>query len=127
MAVIVGLAVPWPQGAVMYDKNAWTKWYSNPENRAKHRKAVHRCDKIRVIRNKKWLDQYKLERGCKVCGFKEHPSALDFHHRDPAQKSFEIGSLHRKGWSLKRIQEEVNKCDILCANHHRMKHYGAMV
>lgn len=111
----------------MSNQEAWKKWYSNPANRKKHLKAVRKCDKLRIARNKKWIEDYKLERGCKVCGFKEHPSALDFHHRNPAQKSFEIGSFNRKGWSLKRIQEEIAKCDILCANHHRMKHHGAMV
>ena len=102
------------------------KWYAIPENRQAHCKAVRKAEKERAKKVKQWVNDYKLKTGCKVCGFRKHPSALDFDHRDAKHKLFNIASAVHRG-SLKRIQDEVLKCDVLCANHHRMRHFGAMV
>lgn len=59
--------------------------------------------------------------GCAVCG-ETDPDALDFHHRNPAEKSFTIAeSLHRV--SLAKLFAEIEKCQVLCASCHR-KHHG---
>lgn len=63
-----------------------------------------------------------LKSVCSRCP-ETHPACLDFHHRDPATKSFNIGEHYGKHrW--KRILEEVAKCDILCSNCHRKLHYA---
>lgn len=51
-------------------------------------------------------------------GYDRHVAAFDFHHRDPAAKSFGIGfaGLTR---SLARARAEASKCILLCANCHR--------
>ena len=106
---------------------SWKEYYSDPVRKARHLVAVRKNDKKRAAAIKKWIREYKLEHGCKVCGFKEHPAALDFDHRDPKQKEFTIADFTRKGWSLERVKKEVAKCDVICANHHRIKHFGALV
>jgi hypothetical protein len=55
--------------------------------------------------------------GCTRCGYDRCVSALQFHHRDPAQKAFQLGSggLTR---SLERLRKEAGKCVLLCANCH---------
>jgi hypothetical protein len=54
--------------------------------------------------------------GCQRCGYNEDPRALHFHHRDPEDKEF---SLSWAGSSADaRIQAEIEKCDVLCANCH---------
>jgi hypothetical protein len=61
---------------------------------------------------------------CSVCG-ETHPACLDFHHRDPYKKSFNLA----EGWKTRTWQEildEVDKCDILCANCHRKHHSDRM-
>lgn len=69
---------------------------------------------------KKKINEIKLARGCCECGYKEHAIALDFHHRG-MNKMFTIGnSTH--GWE--KTLEEIAKCDVLCANCHRVSHYG---
>lgn len=46
----------------------------------------------------------------------------DFHHRDASTKSFNltVGAMGRK-WE--ELLLEVEKCDLLCANCHRIRHY----
>jgi hypothetical protein len=54
---------------------------------------------------------------CQRCGYNRCIAALEFHHRDPATKSFGLGQGCNA--SLKRCLEEAKKCDLLCANCHR--------
>lgn len=58
----------------------------------------------------------KLKTGCVLCGYKEHPSALQFDHVDLATKRFTISECISRGWAT--LHEELPKCRILCANCH---------
>lgn len=59
--------------------------------------------------------------GCLVCGEK-HPACLDFHHRDgKTDKLGDIGTMRHFG--IKRLNAEIAKCDVLCANCHRKHHW----
>jgi hypothetical protein len=66
------------------------------------------------------LREIKLDRGCDRCGYGDHPAALDFHHRDPAEKEFQIGGNQNLAWT--RVLAEIAKCDVICANCHRIEH-----
>ena len=58
---------------------------------------------------------------CKQCGYYRCLEALEFHHADPAKKDFNISSRgYTRSW--KRVQEELDKCIMLCANCHRETH-----
>jgi hypothetical protein len=72
----------------------------------------------RNARRRVMLNELKLAAGCSMCGFDLHPCALDFDHlRD---KKFHIsGGIYR--YSLRAVFEEIDKCQILCANCHRIK------
>jgi hypothetical protein len=48
------------------------------------------------------------------------PIVLQFHHRDRTQKRADISRLVHDDYSLKTIKTEIDKCDVLCANHHQM-------
>lgn len=50
-------------------------------------------------------------------------ACLDFHHRNPKEKEFEIREAQDRGASVARILAEIAKCDVLCANCHRKEHY----
>lgn len=60
---------------------------------------------------------------CKICGYNKCARALSFHHRDPEQKDFGIsaGGLTR---SWEKIQNELDKCILVCANCHMEIHEG---
>ena len=50
--------------------------------------------------------------GCMRCGYNEDGSKLHLHHRDPSTKLFNISESLTV--SPKRLQEEIDKCDLLC-------------
>lgn len=70
------------------------------------------------------LRNIKLERGCKICGYKEHWAALDFHHINEETKFFNIAE--RKDLGQGKLLDEIKKCDVLCANCHRSLTHGNM-
>jgi len=59
---------------------------------------------------------------CQLCGFDEHPCALDFHHRDRSAKDPKYKSM--RGWSWERTLAELKKCILLCKNCHAAVHAG---
>jgi hypothetical protein len=60
---------------------------------------------------------------CNVCGF-DHPASLDFHHRDPKDKFKDISVLKWSGCSDETFIKEIEKCDVLCSNCHRIEHWN---
>jgi len=60
----------------------------------------------------------KLEAGCADCGYNKHPEALDFDHVR-GEKSFAIAT--GRNYSLSRLLDEIDKCDVVCANCHRVR------
>lgn len=65
----------------------------------------------------------KQGKPCVDCGGVFHPVAMDFDHRDPKGKVGGIATLASRSWSLDRILDEVAKCDLVCANCHRVRTY----
>ena len=77
---------------------------------------------LRRLRNehKKWAVEY-LGAKCVDCGLKtDHLCVYDFHHIDPSQKETNVPSLFLK--SRERLKKELDKCVLLCANCHRVRH-----
>jgi hypothetical protein len=92
----------------------------NQKRKLTHPQERRDCNRRRRNERVAWLRDYKSGLSCILCGF-SHPDALDFHHRDPAQKEMEVSKTTR-GWSIERIKKEIDKCDVLCANCHRILH-----
>ncbi|MEI6849498.1 MAG: hypothetical protein WCK29_00510 [archaeon] len=58
---------------------------------------------------------------CIICGYNKYPEVLEFHHKDPSKKEFGIGQNGlTRSWA--RVQKEIAKCNLLCANCHREQH-----
>lgn len=70
------------------------------------------------------LRRFKTFKGCKQCGWKEHFAGLEFNHREPKKKKYQIGSkggaiLAKRGCSSwLSFREELGKCDVLCSRCH---------
>ena len=53
---------------------------------------------------------------CIICSYSKHLEILQFHHRDPSQKLFNIAK--KSGYSLNKLRAEAIKCDLLCPTCH---------
>jgi hypothetical protein len=58
---------------------------------------------------------------CSLCHYNKCLGALHFHHIDPSQKDFNI-SAENSMWC--KIETELKKCILLCANCHAEVHAG---
>lgn len=65
-----------------------------------------------------------LSRGgkCEICGYNKNITALEFHHKNPDEKEFQLDMRHFSNNSLEKLQEELDKCILVCANCHREIH-----
>lgn len=57
---------------------------------------------------------------CIDCGYNKHPAALQFHHLNPEEKEFNWTKMRLKRWD--KIEKELQKCILLCANCHSIRH-----
>jgi len=60
--------------------------------------------------------------GCARCGYTANLAALEFHHRDPAKKRFQLDArtLANRQWN--EIEAEARSCELLCSNCHAEEH-----
>lgn len=81
-------------------------------------------ERLRIER-RTWLDSLKENIPCKRCEQIYPPYVMDWHHRDPSLKSFQISrAIHIT--STAKILTEIAKCDLYCANCHRIiEHAGS--
>ena len=84
----------------------------NNETR-KHQKTILR-------RNMKKQAIKMLGGKCSICGYNRCIDALEFHHKDPKQKDFKIGSGNTMSW--KDYKAEALKCILVCSNCHKEIH-----
>lgn len=65
-----------------------------------------------------------IKRGgaCEKCGYCKNIAALEFHHKDPNEKEFGIDSRRFSNTDLEKLEKELEKCILLCANCHREIH-----
>jgi hypothetical protein len=71
---------------------------------------------------KEYADNIKRENGCRCCDETE-VVCLDFHHKDSEEKEHQISYLVLAK-SMKKLIEEIKKCDVVCSNCHRKIHAG---
>lgn len=69
-----------------------------------------------------YVDAIKLSRGCMDCGSHDLPPyCYEFDHRDPTTKITTIGIMVNSKGSKARLDREIDKCDVVCANCHRIR------
>lgn len=76
----------------------------------------------RVKEVKLKMIEYKSNQ-CNDCGLKHedsHYSVFEFHHLDPKEKDPNFDRIKYQKWV--KIKDELDKCVMLCANCHRLKH-----
>lgn len=53
-------------------------------------------------------------------------AALDFHHKDPLTKEITVAEAFARNWTVERVKKEIDKCEVICSNCHRVEHWGMM-
>lgn len=74
---------------------------------------------VRKIFNKTMIYDYLKEHPCVDCG-ERNPVVLEFDHVR-GEKKFNISAGMVKGYTWSILADEIAKCDIRCANCHRIK------
>ena len=92
------------------------KYYS--DNVEKHRFNIRNRSKKTIIDNRRKLFEYYKTHPCIDCN-ESDPVVLEFDHR--GDKLIEVSKLVSNGYSWTRIEKEIEKCDVRCANCHRRK------
>jgi hypothetical protein len=67
----------------------------------------------------------KLGGRCMVCGYARNLAALEFHHREPASKSFQLDTRTLANRNWRDVEMEAEKCLLLCSNCHAEHHNPA--
>lgn len=94
-------------------KDDSSKQSTNPNSYAKQ--------KLRGLKRK--LEIIKSRGGkCEVCGYDKNLSALQFHHKDPNTKKFPLDARHLSNRTMEEINNELDKCMLVCANCHAELH-----
>lgn len=102
-------------------KDRGRKYYNNNRDR-QLLLAIKRRHKYYKLK-RKLIDELK-DVPCKDCR-KKYPSyVMDFDHIDGNLKLGNVASMITRNLSLENIKNEIEKCDILCANCHRIRTYN---
>lgn len=96
-----------------------TNFYTSNHARTKckkcHTMEVHHTKRMMKVKAVEYLGSK-----CVDCGIEGSPWIYDFHHRDPNQKEFGWGNKRTSNWET--LKKEIDKCDLLCSNCHRLRH-----
>ena len=93
-------------------------------NRAHIRSSRRRHQAAQRLRNRRHVWAYKASKGCIDCGERD-PIVLDLDHRDPSTKVAAVARLSTSCVSLIRLDKEMQKCDVRCANCHRRRTHAS--
>ena len=109
-------------GVIKTEKNAYLK----PDKNGKYQSYCKDCNnykrKSALRAFKQQCVNYKGGK-CQKCGYDKCIAALEFHHLDPSQKEFAI-SVSRQ-LNFNKVQQELDKCQLLCSNCHNETHYDS--
>ena len=113
----VGRAVGCEQGLAWYN-------YNMPEKRTYADRAAYMVKAVSRRRKKlREMARESLGNKCVICGYNKCQRALVFHHLDPEKKDFSLSARGlTRSWI--KIQAEIDKCILLCANCHMEVHDG---
>ena len=89
------------------------------QTQCKECSMLYKKGKRDVIREK--INQYKLQAGCVDCGYDKHPHALELDHLPDSEKFRAIGAMLSQYYTWEAIQKEMEKCEVVCANCHRIR------
>lgn len=88
----------------------------------KNKEDLYKAQKRHRIKVRLNLLAFLSTKRCIDCG-ESDPIVLEFDHREQSSKFKIIAKMLSGHYSWNRVQTEIEKCDIRCANCHRRKTY----
>lgn len=94
-----------------YDREYW-------QTTKERRSPIKKVNSLNCVRrNYVYLLEHLKKNPCVICG-ETDPIVLTFDHLDPETKIECVSQMAGWAMSIENIQEEIDKCRILCANCH---------
>ena len=87
----------------------------------KRRRDIRRNDDANIGRLLALRKEIYSSTSCTDCGNQDH-RVFEFDHVR-GRKEFDISTAIHQGHSRKRLLKEIEKCDLVCANCHRIRTY----
>ena len=105
--------------AILKCSRSLISYYINPDGKIKN-SARKNKNRFRI------KSEYRQRLGakCQICTYDKCQNALHFHHVDPSKKKFAISDSLRKKYTQQEIDDEINKCVLVCSNCHTEIHSG---
>lgn len=94
----------------IYFESYQTKYRQKLSNKEQHRHQLNKQKAVDLFSNK-----------CLDCNNSFPMQVYDFHHLDPTTKEKSPSQLWGHKWET--IKQELDKCVMLCANCHRLRHF----
>lgn len=104
------------EAAKQYSREYNKDWYSR--NKEKRKKQIRESNIVQIERQRDAIQHLKEASPCMDCGNKYGYWIMDFDHVR-GNKRTEVSKLTRSAYSMKFIMDEIEKCDLVCANCHR--------
>lgn len=104
-------------------RQAWCKACRKTYDRQYHHGYLERRKQVDGVRRealRDWVWRLKSE-PCMDCGGRFHPVSMQFDHRPGEKKSHNIGNMVARRTTRARIEAEIAKCDLVCANCHAVR------
>ena len=112
-----------PDGKLVYCKVC--KAQIDKKSNLNRAKEIRKTNQKKISKKNSIVEFWKNHLGgkCKKCN-ESRLHILDFHHLDVNTKGTDISTLvNHLGDTNPKIEQEVNKCILLCSNCHRDFHY----
>jgi hypothetical protein len=119
-STLVGEALALAAAVLELEQNAQRLKRALDKDRARRRAVgLVRARKITGARNRSFVSSLVLEASCMDCNTDDF-RVLEFDHRPDENKKGEISQMIHNT-TLSRLRNEIAKCDIVCANCHRIR------
>lgn len=93
----------------------WNKAYQRKALKLKESRAwtVNKTNELKRAK----IIEILSKNPCVDCG-ESNVLCLHFHHKNPSDKIGEVAQLLKKRLCWQKIEDEINKCEVICANCH---------
>ena len=115
------------QNKEAYSERSKKDYTANKVKRQAQAKECYKANRSKFIASSKASRQRLIDeitelkkKPCLDCNQSFPTCVMDFDHKDPSQKIRQI-SVMTKRYGRDKVLEEITKCDLVCANCHRIR------